>query len=225
MTRRLLEDSEPNARRPRECCQLSCKLRSMSMPSRTERTCPSLWQEPSSRSSAETTSRTLWSQSSRFSTTPRSARARSMILFLLEDPQESQWSRSCWPSSSTESSWTDPSTQTRLLPTELPYKPLYWTRKRARLWTRFSCWMSPHCLWELRLPAESWPRSLRRTPPFQSRRLRSLPPMLTTSQESRFRFTKEKDQWLRTITSLEPSTWTALPQLQEEFLRSRSHLI
>merc|ERR1712086_455097 len=154
-TPELSEDSEPNARRPREfflphilpqsSARLLLKVRI------TTPTSPEL----SSRNSAWISSENVCHQSRTSSRTPVLAKVKSTRSFSSVDPPVSQRFNPCFLISSTERLLTNPSTQMRPSLTVLPSKLLSLPDKvTLRLKNSYSS-MSPHFPWVSRLTVAS----------------------------------------------------------------------
>merc|ERR1711871_1671340 len=148
------EDSELNARRPRESSQVHIKPQSSARPLLKVRTTTPTSQEPSSRSSAWISSESACLQLRTSSRMPLSERDKFTKLFLSVDLPESQRFNPCFPISSMERPSTNPSTQMRPSLTVLLSKPLSSLDKETRRLKNFFFLMLPLFLWVSRLLVE-----------------------------------------------------------------------
>merc|ERR1711998_99306 len=144
------EDSELNARRPRESSQVHIKPQLIARPLLKVRTTTPTSPEPSSRSSAWTSSESACLQSRMSSRMLKLVRDKYTKSFLSVDLPESQRFNPCFPISSTERPSTNPSTLMRPLLMELLSKPLFSLDKVTRRPKSFFFSMLPHFPWVLR---------------------------------------------------------------------------
>ena len=129
-------------------------------------------------------------------------KVKSMKSSLSEDLLEFQKFNNFFKNSSMEKLLTNQSTQMKQSLMELLFKLPFLLDKVTKKLKSFYFLMLPHFLLELKQLEESWLTSLTETQPFQLKRIKSSLLIKITNQESRFKYLKEKERWLKIITCL-----------------------
>lgn len=129
-------------------------------------------------------------------------KVKSMKSSLSEDLLEFQKFNNFFKNSSMEKLLTNQSTQMKQSLMELLFKLPFLLDKVTKKLKSFYFLMLPHFLLELKQLEESWLTSLTETQLFQLKRIKSSLLIKITNQESRSKYLKEKERWLKIITCL-----------------------
>ena len=129
-------------------------------------------------------------------------KVKSMKSSLSEDLLEFQKFNNFFKNSSMEKLLINQSTQMKQSLMELLFKLPFLLDKVTKKLKSFYFLMLPHFLLELKQLEVSWLTSLTETQPFQLKRIKSSLLIKITNQESRSKYLKEKERWLKIITCL-----------------------
>lgn len=129
-------------------------------------------------------------------------KVKSMKSSLSEDLLEFQKFNNFFKNSSMEKLLTNQSTQMKQSLMELLFKLPFLLDKVTKKLKSFYFLMLPHFLLELKQLEVSWLTSLTETQLFQLKRIKSSLLIKITNQESRSKYLKEKERWLKIITCL-----------------------
>ena len=129
-------------------------------------------------------------------------KVKSMKSSLSEDLLEFQKFNNFFKNSSMEKLLINQSTQMKQSLMELLFKLPFLLDKVTKKLKSFYFLMLPHFLLELKQLEVSWLTSLTETQLFQLKRIKSSLLIKITNQESRFKYLKEKERWLKIITCL-----------------------